>query len=145
MFLQKILNLPYRKIKLKFNGTYYNENLSTYTKIVNFHRKKIVYLRYVLYIWIRPNRSATNHLQRIRCLSPDPGSGMGKKQGYGSGSGMNNPDHISLATIFGVKKLKFFYADPGSRMEKFGSGMEKSRNTTRSYLEYALSKTKPKL
>jgi hypothetical protein len=41
---------------------------------------------------------------------------MGKK----SGSGMNNPDHISesLETIFWVKILKFFDADPGSGMEK---------------------------
>jgi hypothetical protein len=39
---------------------------------------------------------------------------MGKKSG--SGSGMNNPDHIfeSLETIFWVKILKFFDADPGS-------------------------------
>jgi hypothetical protein len=38
----------------------------------------------------------------------------------GSGSGMNNPDHISeiLETIFWVKILKFFDADPGSGMEK---------------------------
>jgi hypothetical protein len=34
----------------------------------------------------------------------------------GSESGMNNPDHISgsLETIFCVKILKFFDADPGS-------------------------------
>jgi hypothetical protein len=36
----------------------------------------------------------------------------------GSGSGMNNPDHIteSLEIVFGLKKLKtlkFFDADPG--------------------------------
>jgi hypothetical protein len=33
---------------------------------------------------------------------------------------MNNPDHIfeSLETIFWVKILKFFVADPGSEMEK---------------------------
>jgi hypothetical protein len=33
---------------------------------------------------------------------------------------MNNPDHISesLETIFGVKMLKFFDADPGSEIEK---------------------------
>jgi hypothetical protein len=33
---------------------------------------------------------------------------------------MNNPDHIieSLETIFWVKILKFFDADPGSRMGK---------------------------
>jgi hypothetical protein len=38
---------------------------------------------------------------------------------------MNNLDHISesLETIFGVKFLKFFDVDPGSGMEKFGSGM----------------------
>jgi hypothetical protein len=43
---------------------------------------------------------------------------MGKKSG--SGSGMNNPDHIfgSLKTIFGVKILQFFAVDPGSGMEK---------------------------
>jgi hypothetical protein len=47
-----------------------------------------------------------------------PGSGMGKKSG--SGSGMNIPDHISegLQTIFRVKILKFFVADPGSGMER---------------------------
>jgi hypothetical protein len=41
---------------------------------------------------------------------------MGKEAG--SGSGMNNPDHISesLATIFGVKILKFLDADQGSGM-----------------------------
>jgi hypothetical protein len=38
---------------------------------------------------------------------------MGKKSG--SGSGMNNPDHISesLKTIFWVKILKFVDVDPG--------------------------------
>jgi hypothetical protein len=43
---------------------------------------------------------------------------MDKKSG--SGSGMNNPDHISesLEKIFGVKILQFFDADPGSEMEK---------------------------
>jgi hypothetical protein len=41
---------------------------------------------------------------------------MGKKSG--SGSGMNNPDHIpeSLKTIFWVKILPFFDVDPGSRI-----------------------------
>jgi hypothetical protein len=41
---------------------------------------------------------------------------MDKKSG--SGSGMNNPDHISesLENIFGVKTLKFFDASPGSGM-----------------------------
>jgi hypothetical protein len=45
---------------------------------------------------------------------------MDKKSG--SGSGMNNPDHISY---FWFKILKFFDADPG--WKKFGSGMEKVR------------------
>jgi hypothetical protein len=46
-----------------------------------------------------------------------------------SGSGINNTDHISesLKTIFWVKELKFFDADPGSDMEKLGSGMENIR------------------
>jgi hypothetical protein len=47
---------------------------------------------------------------------------MGKK----SGSGTNNPDHISesLETIFfWVKILNFCDADPGWKI--FGSGMEK--------------------
>jgi hypothetical protein len=43
---------------------------------------------------------------------------MGKKSG--SGSGMNNLDHISesLETIFWVKILKFFDVDPESGREK---------------------------
>jgi hypothetical protein len=45
---------------------------------------------------------------------------MGKKSG--SGSGMKNPDHISecleTRTIFWVKILKFFDADPGSGVKK---------------------------
>jgi len=63
---------------------------------------------------------------RIWCLF-DPwirnqGSGMGMKSV--SGSGMNNPDHISerLVTIFWVKMLKFFDADPG--WKKFGSDIQ---------------------
>jgi len=48
----------------------------------------------------------------------DPGSGMGKKSG--SGSGMNDLDHISecIETIFWVKIFKFFDAAPGSGIEK---------------------------
>jgi hypothetical protein len=58
---------------------------------------------------------------------------MGKKSG--SGSGINNPDHISkrLETILWVKILQLFDADLGSGMEKirirdlgwkkFGSGI----------------------
>ncbi len=36
---------------------------------------------------------------------------------------MNNPDHFSesIESIFGVKILKFFDADPG--LKKFGSGI----------------------
>jgi hypothetical protein len=43
---------------------------------------------------------------------------MGKKSG--SGSGMNNPDHISesLDIMLWVKILNFFDADTGSGMEK---------------------------
>jgi hypothetical protein len=43
---------------------------------------------------------------------------MGKKSG--SGSGMNHPDHISksLETIFWLKILQFFDADPGSGIKK---------------------------
>jgi hypothetical protein len=43
---------------------------------------------------------------------------MGKKSG--SGSGMNNPDHVSESseTIFWVKILKFVDVDTGSGMEK---------------------------
>jgi hypothetical protein len=50
-----------------------------------------------------------------------PGSGICKKSG--SKSGINNPDHISesLETIFWVKILQFFDADPG--WKKFGSGI----------------------
>jgi hypothetical protein len=47
---------------------------------------------------------------------------MGRKSE--SRSGMNNTDHIfySLETIFWVKILKFFDADPGWR--QFGSGIQ---------------------
>jgi hypothetical protein len=53
---------------------------------------------------------------------------MGKKSG--SGSGMNNKDHISesLETIFlRVKILKFFDADLGSK--KFRSGIRDGKNS----------------
>ncbi len=72
---------------------------------------------------------------------PDPGSGAFLTPGSGirvpgwikkktgSGSGMNNQDHISesLEKIFGVKILKFFYADPG--WKKFGSGIWDGKNS----------------
>jgi hypothetical protein len=43
---------------------------------------------------------------------------MGRKSG--SGTGTDSPEHISesLETIFWVKKLKFFDAEPRSEMEK---------------------------
>jgi hypothetical protein len=44
---------------------------------------------------------------------------MGKKSE--SGFGMNKKNSESLETIFGVKILKFFDADPG--WKKFGSGI----------------------
>jgi hypothetical protein len=52
---------------------------------------------------------------------------MGRKSG--TGSGMNIPDHISesLETIFWVKILKFFNADPGWKNSDPGSGMGKIR------------------
>jgi hypothetical protein len=55
---------------------------------------------------------------------------MGKKSGPGSGSGKNNPDHISrsLETFFWAKILKFFDADPGSCMEKIRIRDEKNSN-----------------
>jgi hypothetical protein len=68
---------------------------------------------------------------RIRIREPldprDPGWVKNQDPDPGSGSGMNNPDRIteSLETIFWVKILKFFDADPG--WKKFGSWMEKIR------------------
>jgi hypothetical protein len=46
----------------------------------------------------------------------------------GSGSGMNNQDHIyeSLETIFWVNILEFCDADSGPGWKKIGSGMEKN-------------------
>jgi hypothetical protein len=45
----------------------------------------------------------------------DPGCITNQDTDPGSGSGMNNPDHISksLETILWAKILKFFDADPG--------------------------------
>jgi hypothetical protein len=49
---------------------------------------------------------------------------------------MNNPDHTSwsLETIFWVKILKFFDADPGKNLDP-GSGMEKARILDRGFLD----------
>jgi hypothetical protein len=66
-----------------------------------------------------------------------PGFGMGKNSDPDPGPGMNIPDQFSesLETVFRAKLLKVFDADsdpasvilltldPGSRMEKFGSGI----------------------
>jgi hypothetical protein len=61
----------------------------------------------------------------IRCLLT-PGSGIWdpgwvkfKDPNPGSGSGMNNPDHIfeSLETIFWVKIIKFFNARDGKNSD----------------------------
>jgi hypothetical protein len=54
-------------------------------------------------------------------ISPNPGSGFR----------FNTPDHISesLETIFGVKIIKFFDADPDSGWEKFRFGIRDGRNS----------------
>jgi hypothetical protein len=51
---------------------------------------------------------------------PDP---RWKKSKSGTGTGMNIPDPVFL--FLQLKMLKFFdaYSDPGSAMEKFGSGI----------------------
>jgi predicted unusual protein kinase regulating ubiquinone biosynthesis (AarF/ABC1/UbiB family) len=52
-----------------------------------------------------------------------PGSRIRDGKKSRSGSGMNIPDHISdrLETIFGVKILKFFHADPDPGSGNFDS------------------------
>jgi hypothetical protein len=84
---------------------------------------------------IRPYYTVRPHLRyrgkNTSVADPDPESGAfltprsgmrgpGWVKQSGSGSGMNNPDHISesLATIFWAKILKFFDADPGSGMKR---------------------------
>ncbi len=64
---------------------------------------------------------------------PDPGSGAfltpgsGIRDGLksGSGSGMNNPDHISesLGTIFGLNYLNSLMRIRDPELEQFGSGI----------------------
>jgi hypothetical protein len=60
-------------------------------------------------------------LDSLFFLPLDPGSGMGKKSGSVSGSGMNNPDHISKSSetirYFGLKYLNSFLRirDPGRK------------------------------
>jgi hypothetical protein len=54
---------------------------------------------------------------------------MGKKSG--PGSEMNKPDHISesLETIFLVKIIKFFDADPGRKNSDPGTGIRDGKNS----------------
>jgi hypothetical protein len=57
---------------------------------------------------------------------PDPGSGAF----LAPGSGMNNPNHISaesIETIFWVKRLKFFDAEPG--LKKFAIRIRDGKNS----------------
>jgi hypothetical protein len=77
-------------------------------------------------------RSVLRIRSGIRCFFDpwilDPGWLKSQDPDPGSGCGMNNPDHISksLETIFWVKILKFFDAEPRSGMEKIrirGSGI----------------------
>jgi hypothetical protein len=73
--------------------------------------------------------------RNISVADPDPGSGVLRPlypvwvKKSRSGSRMNIPDHISesLETIFWVKMLKFFDADPdlGRNLFEPGSWMEK--------------------
>ncbi len=60
----------------------------------------------------------------------DPGSGMGKKSG--SGSGMNNLDHISesLETFFGLKYLNSLMRIRDPWWQRFGSGINIPDPTT---------------
>jgi hypothetical protein len=65
----------------------------------------------------------------------DPGWVKSQDPDPGSGSGVENPDHISESweTIFLVKILKFFDADPGSRIRDGktldpGSGIQDGKN-----------------
>jgi hypothetical protein len=53
-----------------------------------------------------------------------------KNQDPDTGSGINNPDHISgsLETVFWIKILKFFGADPGSGWKEFGSGIRDGKS-----------------
>ncbi len=69
----------------------------------------------------------------LSIADPDPGSGAlltlgsGIRKGKKSGFGMNIPDHFSesLETVFRVinTKILWYGSDPGSEMEKLGSGI----------------------
>jgi hypothetical protein len=64
-----------------------------------------------------------------------PGSGMGRKSASGSGIRHEQPGSNFLELrnhffcFFGVNILKFFDADPGSGMEKFGSGIQNGKKS----------------
>jgi hypothetical protein len=79
----------------------------------------------------KTNNETTGTVFLYSVADPDLESGIFLLLDRGSGSGMNIPDHSSrsLQIIFWVKIIKFFDADldPGSKMEKFGSGMEKKK------------------
>ncbi len=61
---------------------------------------------------------------------------MGKKSG--------TVGHMSesLETIYWVKILKFFDTDPGSGMEKFGSGFRNGKNSDRQHWPQGAQKIK---
>ncbi len=116
------------------------KNISVEKRMRIFHQNFNLFLQRPLWKDFQSSSSKMHELVstlilwavlRIRIRDPvpfrslDPGFGMGKNSG--SRSGMNNPNHIyeSIETIFWVKILKFFDADPGSGIKKFGSGMKK--------------------
>jgi hypothetical protein len=82
--------------------------------------------------------SSQSGLLQSSVADPDPGSGafltLGSGMGKKSGSGMNNPDHISesLETIFlGLKYVNSFMCIRDGKNDDPGSGMQKNliRNT----------------
>ncbi len=76
----------------------------------------------------RPDSGIATLVQIFSVADPDP---EWIRIRNGSGSGMNNPDHISehLETFFfwGVKIPKFFDADPG--WKKFGYEIRGGKNS----------------
>ncbi len=93
--------------------------------------------------------AARQAVLRIRIRDPVPfwllaGSGMGKISG-------SSPDHISesLETLFGVKIIKIFDADPGSVMERIriwdpGSRMDKNSDPGSATLRKSICKSEIK-
>ncbi len=72
--------------------------------------------------WSREDVALHKKKNRVAFVTLEPESRMGKKSG--SGSGTNNPDHISysLETIFGLKYLNSLMRIRDPRWEKLGSG-----------------------